>query len=106
MCVGCQMQPPKMSKCVKLYFFIINLGVICNFLYTVLFKNFRNMSFHVVIHKSKRKWSNDDLFCSLTQTTTFSTDFEKLHKKRTKTLNQIDAAIELLGYFLDSTVMP
>ena len=64
------------------------------------------MSFHVVIYKLKRKWLNDDLCCLLTQTTTFSTDFEKLHEKRTKTLNQTDAAIELLGYFLDSTVMP
>ena len=63
------------------------------------------MSFHVVIYKLKRKWSNDDLCHSLTQTTTFSTDFEKLHEKRTKTLNQIDASIKLLGYFLDSTVM-
>ena len=49
---------------------------------------------------------NDDLCHSLTQTTTFSTDFETLHENRIITLNQVDASIELLGYFSDSTVMP
>ena len=64
------------------------------------------MSFHVVVYKYKRNWTNDDMCHSLTQTTSFSTDFKTLQEKRDNTLNQVNASIELLEYLCDSTVLP
>ena len=43
---------------------------------------------------------------SLTQTTSFSTDFKTIQEKRDNTLNQVNASVELLEYLFDSTVLP
>ena len=64
------------------------------------------MSFHVVVYQSKRHWSNDDMCHSLTQTTSFSTDFETLQEKRDNMLNQVNASVEPLEYLCNSTVLP
>ena len=64
------------------------------------------MSFCVVIYQSKRNWSNDDMCHFLTQTTSFSIDFETLQEKRDKVLNQVNASVELLEYLCDFTVLP
>ena len=64
------------------------------------------MSFHIVVYRSKRNWSNDDIYHSLTQTTSFSTDFKTLQEKRDNMLNQVNTSIELLEYLCDSTVLP
>ena len=64
------------------------------------------MLFHVVVYKSKRNWTNADMCHSLTQTTSFSTDFETIQEKRDNTLNQVNASVELLEYLFDSTVLP
>ena len=64
------------------------------------------MSFCVVVYQSKRHWSNDDMCHSLTQTTSFSTDFKTLQEKRDNTLNQVNASVELLEYLCDSTMLP
>ena len=59
-----------------------------------------------MVYQSKRHWSNDDMCHSLTQTTSFSTDFETLQRKRDNTLNQVNASVEPLEYLCDSTVLP
>ena len=64
------------------------------------------MPFCVVVYQSKRHWSNDDMCHSLTQTTSFSTDFETLQEKQNNMLNQVNASVELLEYLCDSTVLP
>ena len=64
------------------------------------------MSFCVVVSQSKRNWSDEDMCHSLTQTTSFSTDFKTLQEKRDNTLNQVNTSVELLEYLCDSTVLP
>ena len=64
------------------------------------------MSFCVVVYKSKRNWTNAEMRCSLTQTTSFSTDFKTMQEKRDDTLNQVNASVELLEYLFDATVLP
>ena len=49
--------------------------------------------------------TNTDMCHSLTQKTSFSTDFETIQEKRDNTLNQVNTSVELLEYLFDSTVI-
>ena len=65
------------------------------------------MSFKVSVQYHHRKlWSDEDMCKCSTQSTSFSIDFETLRDKRLETLNQVTAFEELLGYLLDSMIMP
>ena len=64
------------------------------------------MSFHAVVYKYKRNWTNAEMCHSLTQTTSFSTNFKTIQEKRDNTLNQVNTSVELLEYLFDPTVLP
>ena len=57
-------------------------------------------------YRHRKLWSDDDMCKCSTQTMSFSVDFETLWDKRLETMNQASGFEELLGYLLDSMIMP